>query len=626
MRGHTVDPITLQNLLDELAREGGNLTDYLAAAIADGRLTAETAEALSNEALESFTALRNAEERSPADLSTMETLVETVEAVRVANETIAATATAEAEQIAALAARMTPATDTATPAEEPEAGETPEGETPAEEPEGETPAGEPLDVANAPVVDLTGEPAQEPALVASTPPARPRPHVSLASIAARTQRPVPTTGGRELPFGGALVASAGAPGVTPGQMYGSWEDLGRAGMQAFGAMSQGQLRQLSASAQSSGQPFRQRNGLANFRIEFPEELTINDPNADSAAILALAADQSRLPGGSLLAANGWCSPSETMYDLCDLPCSLDGILSVPEVNAPRGGLSWTKGIDFAAIYAGTGYFHFTEAQMMADPRPDKPCMEIPCVEFDEARLDVDGLCITGDIMQSKTYPETVAQFMQGAMCAHAHRVNAFKLAAISAGSQNIGSVTQAGYGAVSNVLYAIELQIQAYRYRGRRAQEGSVSILELVAPFWLKGVLRADIANRNAPSGIGNPLMVTDADIVAWFASRGVAIRFVYDWQDLEPIGVEPDLTPVVDYPNTVEFLLYEAGTWVVPMLDLITLESIYDSTLIAQNKFTALFTEQAFTVINRCNGSMRFQVPICANGNTGAQVAAVCA
>lgn len=633
MRGHTVDPITLQNLLDELAREGGDLNAYLQTAITEGRLTIEQADELSNAALDHFNTLHNAEERTSADLATMQTLVEATEAVRGARQTLVEAAEAEATQIAELAARIAPATDTATPAEgdEPAEGEGDDA-TPAE---GDEPAGDPapadggdLDVANAPVVDLTQSAEPEPVLASATPPARPtrRPRVDLGAIAARSTRPAPTTGGREIPFGGALVASAGAPGVQPGQAYGSWLDLGRAGQAAFGAMSQGQLRQLSASAASSGQPFRQRNGLATFRMEFPDELTINDPNADSAEILARAADQSRLPGGSLLAANGWCSPSETMYDLCDLPCSLDGILSVPEVNAPRGGLSWTKGLDFAAIYAGTGYFHFTEAEMMADPRPDKPCMEIPCVEFDEARLDVDGLCITGDIMQSKTYPETVAQFMQGAMCAHAHRVNAFKLAAIATGSQNIGAVTQAGYGAVANVLYAIELQIQAYRYRGRRAQEGNTAVLELVAPYWLKGVLRADIANRNAPSGIGNPLMVTDADIVSWFASRGVAIRFVYDWQDLEPIGVEPDLTPVVDYPNTVEFLLYEAGTWIVPMLDLITLESIYDSTLIAQNKFTALFTEQAFTVINRCNGSMRFQVPICATGNTGAQVAVVCA
>jgi len=316
-----------------------------------------------------------------------------------------------------------------------------------------------------------------------------------------------------------------------------------------------------------------------------------------------------------------------MYDLCELPCSLDGILSLPEVGASRGGVRWTKGLDWCEIFNAPGFFHFTEAQMMADPAPEKPCMEIPCVDFDECRLDVDGLCITGDIPQSRTYPEIIAQFLQGAMCAHAHRINANKINQIVLGSTNDGTITQAGYGATNAVLYAIELEIQAYRYRGRRAQEGTPALLELVAPYWVKAVIRADIANRNAPSGIGNPQAVSDAEIVQWFATRGVAVRFVYDWQDLTNCNdSEGDPNrPITDYPDSVEFLLYEAGTWIVPTLDVITLENLYDSSLIKQNKYTALFTEQAFCVVNRCNGSRRFTVPICANGNTGGQVAITC-
>lgn len=611
--------ITLQGLLDLLA-EGGNITEHLATAVSEGHLTIEQADALTNEALDSFNTLQNAETRTSADVAAMTALVETTDAVRAARAELVTAAEAEAAQIAELAARMQPPTaETETPAEGEDEPETPaEGDEPEDEPE--TPA----------VIEQVADP--EPALVAGANlPAR-RPRVDLGAIARRTVRPEPTPAaqGTELPFGGALVASVGAQnhgGPQAGHAYSNWADLARVGMAAFGSQSESQLRSLVASADSQGMPFRQNTGLASFRLEFPDDLTIHDPSADSTAILAHAANVNRAGGAALVAANGWCSPSETMYDLCDLPCSLDGILSLPEVNAPRGGLRFTKGLDFAAIYSGTGYFHFTEAQMMADPRPDKPCMEIPCADFEDHRLDVDGLCITGDIMQSRTYPELVAQFMQGAMCAHAHRVNAFKLAAMDAASANQGSITQAGYGAVANVLYAIELQIQAYRYRGRRAQEGTPALLELVAPYWIKGVLRADIANRNAPSGIGNPLMVTDADIVSWFASRGVAVRYVYDWQDLETIenDLTGDPTPIADYPDTVEFMLYEAGTWVVPTLDLITLESIYDSTLIKQNKFTALFTEQAFTIVERCFGSMKFTVPICANGNTGAQVAITC-
>lgn len=623
-----MDPMTLQELLDELAREGGNLTEFLATQVASGRLTIEAADELANEALDAFSAIQNAETRTAADVATLTTLVEATEAVRAARQGLVEAAEAEAAQIAELATRIAPPTATDAPAEGGEGGEDAPAEgdgTPADDaPEGgeDAPTGDPI--ADAPVVDLTDTP--EDALVASN---RTRPHVNLAAIARRAPRVTPEqvpNDASNLVLGGALVASATAPGARGGSTFESWNDVVSVVQRGFSASPSSLLASVQ-QAERVGQSFYQRNSLFELRTQFPEDL-IFDSTGDATEVLARAADQSRLPGGSLLAAGGWCSPSEQLYDLCDLPCTFDGILSLPEVLASRGGLKWIKTLDWCDIFNAPGFFHFTEAEMMAEPRPDKPCMEIPCPDEDECRLDVDGLCITADIMMRRTFPEVIAQFIQGALCAHAHRINANKINQIVTGSPSIGTIGQAGYGATNNILYAIEMQIQAYRYRGRRAQDANPALLELVAPYWIKAIIRADIANRNAPSGIGNPQAVTDAEIVQWFATRGVAVRFVYDWQDLTGCPVPPATTvpPITDYPNSVEFILYEAGTWVVPSLDVITLETLYDSALIKQNKFQALFTEQAFCVINRCNDSIRFSVDICANGNTGAQVAVACA
>lgn len=630
--------ITLQDLLEVLASEGGDLSAWLREHTDNGDLTTEQATALRTEAHELFNTLRNSEDFNPArDLAQLESITEAAERLTAEIEHLDEVSAQQAEQVAELARRAgLDVSGSESPAEgDSDGGEDADGTEDAPE-EGDG-GGEGVDVANAPVVDLTEEtpaeaaaPTEQLAASGETPAQRQRARVNVAAVARRTQRTpvqiVPSSGSDDLPFSGALVASAEAPGMRAGTPYDSWLSLGRVAANAFGSKSQAQLQSIAASAQRSGTPYIQRDGLAEFRKVYPADLIAD--MSDDTEVLNRAVDQSRLPGGSLLAAGGWCSPSETMYDLCELPCSMDGILSLPEIGAPRGGVRWTKGLDFCEIYNAPGYFHFTEAQMMADPRPEKPCMEIPCPDFDECRLDVDGLCVTADVMMSRTYPEVIAQFLQGAMCAHAHRINALKIADILAGSTDDGTIGMTGLGATANLLYAIELEIQAYRYRGRRAQEGSPALLELVAPYWIKGIVRADIANRNAPSGIGNPLAVSDAEIVQWFASRGVAVRFVYDWQNL--IDCNPsdgDVNrPVTDYPDSVEFILYEAGTWVAAGLDVITLENLYDSTLIRQNKFTALFTEEAFCIINRCNGSRRFSVDICPNGNTGLQVQAVCA
>jgi hypothetical protein len=625
--------ITLQSLLDEIASNGGDLAALLRQYSDDGSLSPERINELVAEAQTAFTGIQNSESLSAADLPQLQTLADTITALGAESAHL----TEQAEQTAAQVAELARAagvvqdetTDSEAPAEGDESGSDAEG---AEGTDADaSDSGLTVDeIVNAPVVDTAAD-QPEPVAASGAGSSRPRARVNLTTIASRVARPNPAQlsagagSGDDLPFRGSLVASVDAPGMRGGTPYGSWLDLGRVAANAFGSQSPAQLRSLVAGAERQGSVFSQRSGLAEFRMNFPPELIAD--GSDDTEVFARAVDQSRLPGGSLLAAGGWCAPSETMYDLCELPCSLDGILSLPEVGASRGGVRWTKGLDFCEIYNSPGFFHFTEAQMMGDPAPEKPCMEIPCVDFDECRLDVDGLCITGDIPQSRTYPEIIAQFLQGAMCAHAHRVNANKINQIVLGSTNDGTITQAGYGAANAVLYAIELEIQAYRYRGRRAQEGTPALLELVAPYWVKAVIRADIANRNAPSGIGNPQAVSDAEIVQWFATRGVAVRFVYDWQDLTNCNEsEGDPTrPITAYPDTVEFLLYEAGTWIVPTLDVITLENLYDSTLIKQNKYTALFTEQAFCVVNRCNGSRRFTVPICANGNTGGQVAITC-
>ena len=80
-------------------------------------------------------------------------------------------------------------------------------------------------------------------------------------------------------------------------------------------------------------------GVASFRIDFPDDLTI-DRNDDDLEVMLYAGKESRLPGGSLTASGGWCAPSETLYDLCAGETT-DGILRVPEVDVTRGGIKFT---------------------------------------------------------------------------------------------------------------------------------------------------------------------------------------------------------------------------------------------------------------------------------------------
>jgi len=55
--------------------------------------------------------------------------------------------------------------------------------------------------------------------------------------------------------------------------------------------------------------------------------------------------------------------------------------------------------------------------------------------------------------------------------------------------------------------------------------------------------------------------------------------------------------------------LVYAAGTWVRGNADIITLDTVYDSTLLAQNKTTQLFTEQGILAAKTCFDSRVYTI-----------------
>src|SRR5699024_11631191 len=117
----------------------------------------------------------------------------------------------------------------------------------------------------------------------------------------------------------------------------------------------------------------------------------------------------RLPNQSLVASGGWCAPSEVIYDLLELE-SRDGIFSLPEVGITRGGITRTLGPDFADIYNAISGFHYTEQEDIdgnydGEGGGSKPCYKVECPDFEEFRLEVDGLCITAGLLQQRGYPD-----------------------------------------------------------------------------------------------------------------------------------------------------------------------------------------------------------------------------
>lgn len=449
--------------------------------------------------------------------------------------------------------------------------------------------------------------------------------VTIADVVSEGSVTGPAAGVRTagLPNYTSLVAATDVPGFVSSAPLDDMESIAK----AFIARTAG-YNAMRGSTQIAS------HGVAVFNREYPAELTVHMDDRDE-AIISGAVNEYQLQGGSLVAASsvsrknavenkqsltaaiGWCSPSITMYDTC-LQVTTDGLAQFPEVQAPRGGIRHNTGISWTSIYGdGTGFFNYSESQIISGVT--KPCVTVDCPTFVDTRLGVTGLCITGNILQNRAYPEYVATFIRGALAASAHQINMLQIAAVVTGSTAVdltASASFVGDGTVVSQLYsAIDLAIMDEKYNLRL---GMSSTIELILPFWVLAQMRADWIRRNATSDPN----LADAVISAWFSARDAAPQFVYDWQDaFSGGGTGPgSSTAITALPTSLVFLAYPAGTWVRAVSDVITLNSIYDSTKLASNQVTQLFTEQGWAMAKMCPLSRAYTLNICPSGESGAQ------
>ena len=440
-------------------------------------------------------------------------------------------------------------------------------------------------------------------------------------VGASTNEPIPVRNGDHY----SIVAAADLGMDLPAGADIGWEGLGK----AFEARVRSYPTKPTARR---GAKFnRLQNTFALVRREFPEHQQLLDNDGEMSLYTKLnnvsktSLQRAGESMSALTAAVGWCAPSETIYSICN-PVTADGLLDTPEVVARRGGIRHNQGIDWVTFFGGTypaldtnvpGMSILTEAQVIADTA--KTCLEIDCPPFVDERLNVAALCLTGSLLQNRGYPEYVSEFTQGAMAAFAHFVNREVIDIIEDGSVAVTLAATDPWVAdgtvLSNLMSAVEYAVKDMRYRLRLSMSAP---MDVVLPYWIGAMLRADYIRRNAAANDD----LADSQIASMFATRGARVQYVYDWQDAFSgvAGGFGATTAPTAVPTTVRFLIWPPGTWVIARQDVIRLDTVYDSVNLQQNLVTQLFMEDGFLPMRMCPLSRVYTVPICPNGSTGFQ------
>jgi hypothetical protein len=331
---------------------------------------------------------------------------------------------------------------------------------------------------------------------------------------------------------------------------------------------------------------------------------------------------------ALVAGGGWCAPSEIRYNFFNIACE-DGMIDLPTVGISRGGIQFPVSPSLAdALGGGTAFGGFaatfsntsnpwlwTEADdiLTVTGSTNKPCIRVPCPDFDEARLECYGICLTAGNLANDAYPEATENMLQLLMSAHAHAMNARLIALMLAASSATTTITG---GAVTDAaapkLYnAVGLAATDYRARYGMCID---DVLEVVLPYWVREVIRADLAWK---AGV-ELQAVTNAEVDSYFVARNVRVQWVNDWQ-VRGASQFGNATAMTAWPTTVDFLIYAAGTFIHGNGLSLDLGVIRDSVLNAENDHTAAWSEECHLIARVGHESRRYTVGFNVNGSTSA-------
>lgn len=322
---------------------------------------------------------------------------------------------------------------------------------------------------------------------------------------------------------------------------------------------------------------------------------------------------------SLVAGGGWCAPSEYRYDFFNVTCE-DGMIDLPTFGVQRGGIQHPVSPTLADVFTGTftnatNPWLWTEADdiLTVTGTPDKPCVRVMCPTFTERRLECYGVCLTAGNLTDSAYPEATRNHLSLLMSAHFHAMNQRYIATMVSLSSAVATmgITGSGTGIFNDFPAAVGLAAQDYRTRYGMCDD---DVLEVVAPRWARDAMRIDFLRR---TGFWEGEL-TDAQIDALFRSFRVRVQWVQDWQ-VRASGLPGFSSALLDWPGTMDFMIYAAGTFVRGNGLSLDLGVVRDSVLNASNDHTAAWTEECHLIARVGHESRQYRLPVCVAGRTGA-------
>ena len=466
----------------------------------------------------------------------------------------------------------------------------------------------------APEAEETPEVAEEAAepVVAAAPPTAP---AKLPSPMDVRRPPIPQPSVEHQPIVvkeqglPALVASIGIPDIEPGSKL----DMNGLARAVFA------LRHQALSAPAG---FQDKAVVAsvNWGDRFPEERKLTGDFAmDWEKVQGVVGKQAKgidpvTQEEAVIASGGLCAPVTPYYELMNVATAARPVRdALAGFNAVRGGLNFAAVPTIADVTDGVGIK--TAAQDAAGGTfATKTCQVVECPDFSEVLLSMIYHCVQFGNLNSRAWPEQVAQFNDLVFAAHARLAETALLDGIASASVQVDGA--AWYGATSTIINQVLIGTANMR-SSLRMPVGSR--FRGLFPAWARDIIAADVASSQFER-----FGVAPGDVDGLLRRYGVEPTWYLD----TATGAGQIITaqtdgPQRDFPAEIVYYLFPEGSFL--FLDGGTLELgiVRDSTLNSTNDyqiFGETFENVAFV------GPVSFEITseICQSGTVAAPATAL--
>jgi hypothetical protein len=340
---------------------------------------------------------------------------------------------------------------------------------------------------------------------------------------------------------------------------------------------------------------------------YPDERYLRGDHKDTQKIQDVVSPE------ALVASGGLCAPVTNYYELMTVAVADRPVRdSLPSFAAVRGGLKFAAPPTIASV---TGVGIKTAAQdALGGTFATKTCQVVACPSFSEKDLSMIYHCIQFGNLNSRAFPEQVAQFNELVLAAHARLAEQALLDGIAAASTAVTST--AIYGAYSTLVNDYLFAAAGLRSRQRMAVNAKIRVL---APEWVGDLIAADLTNRAfsdfqwTRTNVAELLAKQDL-VVSWYMDTATGAGQVFGTQSA---GV------LLRFPTTVKSYIFPEGSFLFLDGGTLDLGIVRDSTLNSTNDFQ-IFGETFENIAFVGPESLALTSTVCPDGTTGPAATAI--